>query len=181
MSPGIHTEKAFEDAVEAELLRRGWRSLLGDSHYDRELGLATAELWEFVGKTQAEKQQRLKSLSGGDTDAAMASFVQRVAAEIDARGVLDVLRRGVKDRGVQVELCYFRPGPLLADDALAEYDANVLTVARQLHFSVRDQSQSVDLALFVNGVPVASVELKNQMTGQSAELTGRAIPAAGPG
>ena len=170
MSPGIHTEKAFEDAVEAELLRRGWRASLGDSYYDQELGLATAELWEFVGKTQAKKHERLTSLSGGDVDAAMASFVRRVAQEIDARGVLDVLRRGVKDRGVQVELCYFRPGLLLADDALTEYNANVLTVARQLHFSVRDPNRSVDLALFVNGVPVASVELKNQMTGQSAEV-----------
>jgi type I restriction enzyme, R subunit len=170
MSPGIHTEKAFEDAVEAELLRRGWQASPGESYYDRELGLATAELWEFVGKTQAKKHERLTSLSGGDAGAAMSSFVRRVAAEIDARGVLDVLRRGVKDRGVQVDLCFFRPGLLLADDALAEYDANVLTVARQLHFSARDPKQSVDLALFVNGVPVASAELKNEMTGQSAEI-----------
>ena len=57
----------------------------------------------------------------------MRSFAIRVANEIDARGVLDVLRYGVKDRGVQVDLCYFRPGLPLAKDALREYNLNVVT------------------------------------------------------
>ena len=99
----------------------------------------------------------------------MRSFAIRVANEIDARGVLDVLRYGVKDRGVQVDLCYFRPGLLLAKDALREYNLNVVSVARQLHFSPRDKGDSVDLAFFVNGLPVASVELKNPMTRQNAD------------
>ena len=68
----------------------------------------------------------------------MRQFALRVAAEIDSRGVLDVLRQGVKDRGVQIDLAYFRPGHTLAAGALDEYNANVLTVARQLHFSFRD-------------------------------------------
>ncbi|MCK9894172.1 DEAD/DEAH box helicase family protein [Frankia sp. AgB32] len=83
--------------------------------------------------------------------------------------MLDVLRQGVRDRGVQIELAYFRPGHTLAVDALKEYDANVLTVARQLRFSAKNPNESVDLALFVNGLPVASIELKNGMTGQTAE------------
>ena len=167
MSPGVHTEFAFEERVEYELLRRGW--VRGPRLYDAELGLATPELWEFVGKTQVKRFEKLIELHGGDQSAAMRAFAIRVANEIDARGVLDVLRYGVKDRGVLVDLCYFRPGLLLAKDALKEYDANVLSVARQLHFSARDAAQSVDLAFFVNGLPVASVELKNPMTGQDAD------------
>jgi type I restriction enzyme R subunit len=167
MSPGVHTEFAFEERVEYELLRRGW--MRGPRGYDAELGLATPELWEFVGKTQVKRFEKLIELHGGDQSAAMRAFAIRVANEIDARGVLDVLRYGVKDRGVLVDLCYFRPGHTLAADALKEYDANVLSVARQLHFSARDAAQSVDLAFFVNGLPVASVELKNPMTGQDAE------------
>ena len=167
MTPGVHTEFAFEERVEYELLRRGW--IRGPRAYDAELGLATPELWEFVGKTQVKKFEKLIGLHGGDQTAAMRAFAIRVANEIDARGVLDVLRYGVKDRGVQVDLCYFRPGLLLAKDALKEYDANVLSVARQLHFSARDAGASVDLAFFVNGLPIASVELKNPMTGQDAE------------
>ena len=167
MSPGVHTEFAFEERVEYELLRRGW--IRGPRAYDAELGLATAEMWEFVGKTQVKKFEKLIELHGGDEPTAMLAFAIRVANEVDSRGVLDVLRHGVKDRGVLVDLCYFRPGHTLAAGALKEYDANVLSVERQLHFSARDAAQSVDLALFVNGLPVASVELKNPMTGQDAE------------
>jgi type I restriction enzyme, R subunit len=167
MSPGGYTEFAFEEAVEFQLLQRGW--VRGPRAYDAELGLATPELWEFVGKTQVKRFEKLIELQGGDQAAAMRAFAIRVANEIDARGVLDVLRHGVKDRGVLVDLCYFRPGHTLAADALKEYDANVLSVARQLHFSARDRHDSVDLAFFVNGLPVASVELKNPMTGQDAD------------
>ena len=135
----------------------------------RSLGSLLRRLWEFVGKTQVKQFEKLIELHGGDQAAAMRAFAIRVANEIDARGVLDVLRYGVKDRGVLVDLCYFRPGHTLAADALKEYDANVLSVARQLHFSARDAAQSVDLAFFVNGLPVASVELKNPMTGQDAD------------
>jgi len=167
MSPGAHTEFAFEERVEYELLRRGW--IRGPRAYDAELGLATPELWEFVGKTQVKRFEKLIEMHGGNQTAAMQAFAIRVANEIDARGVLDVLRYGVKDRGVHIDLCYFRPGLLIAKNALKEYDANVLSVARQLHFSARDTAQSVDLAFFVNGLPVASVELKNPMTAQNAD------------
>lgn len=168
MSPGVYTEFAFEEAVEFQLRQRGW--IRGPRGYDVELGLATPELWEFVGKTQVKRFEKLIELHGGDQGAAMRAFAIRVANEVDARGVLDVLRYGVKDRGVLVDLCYFRPGHTLAADALKEYDANVVSVARQLRFSARDRNDSVDLAFFVNGLPVASVELKNPMTGQGAEI-----------
>jgi type I restriction enzyme R subunit len=166
MSPSALGEHAFEDRVEEELLRRGW--VRGQGTYEAALGLDTGELFRFIGATQPKAWEKLIQLYG-DRATAQKQFAQRVASEIDARGVLDVLRQGVKDRGVQIALAYFRPGLLLAKDALAEYDENVLTVARQLHFSARDAKQSVDLALFVNGLPVASVELKNPNTRQDAE------------
>ena len=167
MSPGAHTERAFEDRVEYELLRRGWDVATG--LYSAELGIQTGALWEFVGKTQIKRWNKLLELQGGDQDIAMRQFALRVASEIDSRGVLDVLRRGVKDRGVQIDLAYFRPGHTLAEGALDEYNANRLSVVRQLHFSFRDTSLSVDMAFFVNGLPVATAELKNPNTGQDAD------------
>ena len=167
MSPGALGEQAFEVRVEDELLRRGWAR--GQRTYSQELALDTGELFKFVGATQARAWAKLIQLYGGDPNTAQKQFALRVAAEIDARGVLDVLRQGVKDRGVPIALAYFRPGLLLAADALDDYNKNVLTVARQLHFSARDAAQSVDMAFFVNGLPVASVELKNPNTGQRAE------------
>jgi type I restriction enzyme R subunit len=167
MSPGALGEQAFEIRVEDELLRRGW--VRGQGTYSAELGLDTGELFKFVGATQAKAWAKLVQLHGGNPDTAQKQFALRVTAEIDARGVLDVLRQGVKDRGVSIALAYFRPGLLLAADALDEYNQNVLTLARQLHFSARDTTLSVDMAFFVNGLPVASVELKNPNTGQRAE------------
>lgn len=167
MNPGAHTEYAFESRVEFELVARGWARAAGT--FSAELGIDTGEMFRFIGATQVKNWERLVELYGGDQATAQRQFAQRVAAEIDSRGVLDVLRQGVRDRGVQIDLTYFRPGHALAADALAEYNANVLTVARQLHYSVRDPHLSVDMALFVNGLPVATVELKNPNTGQNAD------------
>jgi type I restriction enzyme R subunit len=167
MNRGARTEFAFESRVEAELVDQGWEQAQGT--FGVELGIDTGEMFRFIGATQAMKWERLVDLYGGDPDTAQRQFAQRVAAEVDAGGVLDVLRQGVRDRGVQIDLAYFRPGHTLAADALAEYHANVLTVARQLHYSVRDPLLSVDMALFVNGLPVATVELKNPNTGQNAD------------
>jgi len=100
----------------------------------------------------------------------MRQFALRVASEIDSRGVLDVLRQGVEDRGVQMDLAYFRPGVAFAPRALEKYNANVLNVARQFHFGHGDPSQSVNLALFVNGLPVATIELGGPSAGQDGSI-----------
>lgn len=167
MKPAAHTENAFEARVEIELIARGWSRAQGT--FNVELGVDTGEMYRFIGATQIESWERLVGFYGDDQPTAQRQFAQRVAAEIDARGVLDVLRQGVRDRGVLINLAYFRPGHTLATDALAEYDANVLTVARQLHYSSRYPLKSLDMALFVNGIPVATVELKNPNTGQNAD------------
>ncbi|HET9893916.1 MAG TPA: DEAD/DEAH box helicase family protein [Streptosporangiaceae bacterium] len=167
MSHGAHTEYIFESRVEYELVARGWVRAQGT--FSAELGLDTGEMFRFIGATQATKWERLIELYGGDRNVAQRQFAQRVAAEVDARGVLDVLRQGVRDRGVQIELAFFRPGHTLAADALAEYNENVLTVARQLPYSVRHPRKMLDMALFVNGLPVATAELKNPNTGQNAD------------
>ncbi|TDB91038.1 type I restriction endonuclease subunit R [Actinomadura sp. KC216] len=158
---------AFEARVEAELLERGWSRAANT--FDAELGIDTGEMYRFIGATQPDRWEKLIELYSGVQTTAQRQFAQRVAAEIDARGVLDVLRRGVRDRGVQIDLAYFRPGHTLAADALAEYRENVLTVARQLHYSTRHPHRSLDMALFVNGLPVVTAELKNPNTGQSAD------------
>lgn len=162
MSPGAHIEREFEDRVEHELCAQSWDKAGGT--YRADLGLDTGELFRFIGRSQQKSWDMLIELYGGDQNTTQQQFAQRLASEIDARGVLDVLRRGVKDRGVAIDLAYFRPGHTLAADALREYHANVLTVARQLHFSARDPNKSVDLVLFVNGLPVATIELKNPNT-----------------
>lgn len=163
-----HREIAFEDAIERAMLDSGWRRGQA-SNYRRELGLDTAALFEFIGATQTEQWNQLLEFEGGDPDVAQRKFAERLGREIDSRGAVDVLRHGVKDRGLLFRLAYFRPAHTLADDALAQYEQNRLTVTRQLHYSTKEPDRSLDLVLFVNGVPVATAELKNPLTGQTVE------------
>src|SRR6266581_4086870 len=108
MSPGAHAERAFEDRVEHELLRYGWERASG--LYSAEMGIYTGALWEFVGRTQIKKWNKLIELYGGDPDVVRWRSAWRVGAETGARGVVDVRRQGGRGRGLQIELAYFRPG-----------------------------------------------------------------------
>lgn len=163
-----HHEVAFEDAIEAALLKSGWDQGQRDA-YRRDLGLDTDQMFSFIGATQIDTWEKLRAFYGADAGAAQRQFARRVAKEIDARGALDVLRHGVKDRGHLIRLAYFRPAHTLADDALVHYNENRLSVTRQLAYSESDRGKELDLALFVNGIPVATAELKNPFTGQTVE------------
>ena len=105
---------------------------------------------------------------GGDDELARQKFVQRLAQQIDERGTVDVLRHGVRDQNVEIRLSYRKPAFGVAPELVAHYDANRLTVTRQLPFDP-DSNKTVDLCLFLNGIPVATAELKNHLTGQNIE------------
>ena len=159
----VETEGAFENAVEEGLRAHGWEPGLSDT-YNHELGIDTSELAAFLGASQNDAWLRLQQEYGADETASIQRFAKRVAQQIDARGVLDVLRRGVNDRNAKIQLAYFRPAHTLAADALAEYYANRLTFVRQFRYSAKTPGRTLDMALFVNGIPIASVELKNHLT-----------------
>ncbi|MEV5829161.1 DEAD/DEAH box helicase family protein [Spirillospora sp. NPDC052242] len=169
MSP-VHHERAFGDAIVAAMVERGWRE--GDPRdYRTELGLDTGELYKFIGESQAESWERLLGLYGNDPDAAQLGFAKRLDQAIAQDGVLSVLRSGVKDRGVLIRLAYFKPDLVLDESVLAGYRANRLTVVRELEYATKqaDKGNRLDLALFLNGIPVATAELKNPLTGQGVE------------
>jgi type I restriction enzyme R subunit len=136
------------------------------THFDPVRGLDTAELFAFLGATQADEWERLKKLHGGDPDVAQAKFADRLAKELDSRGTVDVLRHGVVDLGVTIRLAYFRPAHGLTPELLHRYEANRLTVTRQLPYEA-ESIKTLDVCLLVNGLPVATAELKNPLTGQS--------------
>lgn len=163
----VHVEERFEDAIEASLLAAGWyRGASKD--YDVALGLDTAQLFAFISATQSKAWSKVLGYYGGDEGGARAKFAQRLAAEIDQRGPLDVLRHGLKDHGVKIDLAYFAPATTLAADLVDLHAANRLSVTRQLRYSATSGDE-LDLALFVNGIPTATAELKNPLTGQDVE------------
>jgi len=133
--------------------------------YDRGLCLIPDETLDFVLATQPKTWERLKQHHGEEVK---TRFLQRLAGEVGRRGTLDVLRNGVKDRGCKFDLAFFKPSSGL-NEALRElYRANQFCVIRQLHYSEKND-KSLDLALFLNGLPVFTAELKNPLSGQTVE------------
>ncbi len=159
-----HLESAFEAEIVAHLTAHGWRE--GDrAAYRRDLGLHVGELLGFVRETQPEAWDKLVRLHGGEERAGQR-LTKRVADELTSRGTIDVLRRGVVDLGVPVTVLYAEPAHELTPELRALYDTNRCTVVRQLPHSESNPLDAVDLALLVNGVPVATAELKTPTTGQ---------------
>src|SRR6266536_5631707 len=164
---GSHSEEAFEEAVEASLLGSGWLKAAA-GFFRPDLGLDTGELFAFIGTTQNAAWAEVIKRHGNVAGVAQDKFLARLASEIFKRGTVDVLRHGVVDQGVTIRLAYFRPAHGLTPELVEGYKANRLTVARQLRYEA-GSDRAVDLALFVNGIPVATVELKNQLTGQDVD------------
>ncbi|MCK4621317.1 MAG: type I restriction endonuclease subunit R [Desulfuromonadales bacterium] len=164
MTPSHPTEKKFEDHIEAHLLSSGYRK--GQSaDYDRELCLIPAEVIAFIAATQPTEYEKLQKQYGDATD---DNLCRRLAKEIGKRGSLDVLRKGIKDRGCAFRLSYFKPVSGMNPEHLALYRQNRFTVTRQLFYSTRNNN-SIDVAFFLNGLPLITCELKNSLTGQFVE------------
>ena len=162
-------ERAFEDAIELSLLSVGGYSKSVSDNFDRTLGLDTTELFDFLTATQARAWGQLVARGyGGDAAAARVGFAKRLAAAIDDRGTVDVLRHGVDDYGVAFHLAYFRPAHTLTSELQELYGANRVTVTRQFKYETTSES-SIDLALLLNGIPTATAELKNPLTHQTVE------------
>jgi type I restriction enzyme R subunit len=168
-------ERLFEDAITDHLVTsagylacKHGTHLTGVPDFDPALALDTAELFAFIGATQGDEWSRLVKNHGGDPNAAQRKFAQRLASQIDERGTIDVLRHGLVDQGVTMRLAFFKPAHGLTPELVERYEANRLTVTRQLPFDPAG-TKTLDLCLFVNGIPVATAELKNPLTGQSIE------------
>jgi type I restriction enzyme R subunit len=163
----VHVEERFEDAIEASLLGAGWHK--GSSKdYRPDLGLDVEQLFAFIHATQPKAWAKVLGYYGGDETTGRAKFARRLSEEIDQRGPLDVLRHGLKDHGVKITLAFFAPASALSSELVALHAANRLSVTRQLRYSAAT-SDELDLALFVNGIPTATAELKNPLTGQDVE------------
>ena len=142
----------------------GWNC--GDpDEYDREYCVDLGQLLAFLIETQPDTFEGLRLPEDGP---ARRKFLARLQGEISKRGVIDVLRKGVKDGPHHVELFYGTPSPGNVK-ATERYGQNRFSVTRQLRYS-RDQAQrALDLGLFINGLPISTFELKNSLTKQTVE------------
>jgi type I restriction enzyme R subunit len=131
--------------------------------YDRDLCLIARDALSFLYATQPKEWERFKEMHGEE---ARQRLLRRLASEVKRRGTLSVLRKGIKCDGCRFLLAYFRPSSGLNEELQRLYEANVFSVVRQLHYSDKAES-SLDLTIFLNGLPVFTAELKDPLTGQS--------------
>jgi len=159
----LQREIHFEDEICADLAAAGWLHTEGDAAtYDRTRALFPADVLAWVRATQPAAWAALSKNYGA---AAEATLLDRLRKSLDDRGTLDVLRHGVELLGLRhpVALAQFKPALAMNPDTLARYAANRLRVVRQVRYSLHNEN-AIDLVLFLNGVPVATAELKSDFT-----------------
>ncbi|NTU49709.1 MAG: DEAD/DEAH box helicase family protein [Desulfobulbaceae bacterium] len=161
----LTNERAFEEAIEQSLIDHGGYEKGDPVKFDRALAIDRDVLFRFIKVTQKDIWDALAGIHGADVE---KKFLYRLNQELEVRGMLDCLRHGVTDYGKKLSLAYFKPVSGLNPTTQKLYDQNILTVTRQVHFCVSDE-RSVDIVLLVNGLPVATIELKNQFTGQTVD------------
>jgi type I restriction enzyme R subunit len=152
--------------AEPDLFFGGMRYVLGNpSAYDRDHAVDLERLFEFLRATQPKV---LEQLGISEDSSKRQKFLARLQGEIAKRGIIDVLRKGIKHGPVSVDLFYGTPSPGNAK-AVELFAANIFSVTRQLHYSKDETQLALDLVLFINGLPVATFELKNRLTKQTVE------------
>lgn len=157
-------EAAFETVIEAHLLQNGYVQVAREG-FDRERAIFPETVLAFIRETQPKEWAKLEALHGDKTG---EQVLGDLCKWMDQNGALATLRHGFKCYGRTLHAAFFKAAHELNPELEARYAANRLGLTRQLHFSPRSE-KSLDVTLSLNGIPVATVELKNPLTGQRVE------------
>jgi type I restriction enzyme, R subunit len=161
--PGQTTEQAFESHVESLLLKQGGWQPGTNAEWDKARALFPARVFAFIEATQPKLWADMAAQHGSNLQ---PMLLDALGKELEIKGTLYVLRHGFKFYGKAFRLAYFKPAHTLSPDVLALYGHNQLTVTRQVACHLGDHS-TVDMVLAINGLPVATIELKNPGTHQT--------------
>lgn len=157
-----YKEKRFEQDIEEYLTTKGGY-LKGDPKaFDRIIALDRNTFISFIKQSQPKQWERFEKIYGADSE---KQIVERFCREVKMVGLLKVFRQGFTDRGIKFRAVYWKPETSINETSQQQYDANILHCTRQLHYSPKNEN-SIDIVLFINGIPVVSMELKCQFTGQ---------------
>ena len=164
------SEKTFEAFIEAYLISEegGWIKATDAGLRSKEscgMNLDIVTLTDFVKSTQPMAWKRFERMC---TINPVRQFYKSFENAVTQDGLISVLRYGFKHRGINFRVCYFKPESELNDLAVSNYQKNICQCIRQWHYSEQN-TNSIDMLLAVNGIPVIAVELKNQLTGQSVD------------
>ena len=148
-------EIGFEEYIEKQLVEVNGYRKQSSTAYLRSLCLDPEMVLEFMNATQSDAFGRLLDIHGDDTN---EKFFGRLTDEVKSRGVLDVLQNGFADHGVHFKMAYFPPNSGMNEETHRLYEANILSVMRQVHYSELETQLSLDTVIFLNGLHIFTVE-----------------------
>lgn len=160
----VHREIVLEDHLVAQLVSEQGYIERSPEDFDRDLALDRELVLRFVQETQPDAWKKLEAQYTGSAE---AEFFKQLEKGLKDRGTLDVLRRGFKMiPNINFAFCFFQPASGLNPELTRLFEANILSAMRQVRYS-RKNENAIDVVLFINGIPVATLELKNLLTGSN--------------
>jgi len=158
----LHQEKVVQEHLVSQLVAQQAYIEREPDQFDRASALDKALVLKFVRETQPDEWAKLEAQY---TTSAEGEFFKQLEKNLKSRSTLDVFRNGIKlIPGIKFSLCYFKPASSLNSDLVRFYEANILSAIQEVEYSLKHGNR-IDVVLFVNGIPVATLELKNSMTG----------------
>jgi type I restriction enzyme R subunit len=168
----LHKETAFEQHFVAQLVEGQGYVERTNSNYNPELVLDTEILINFIKQTQPDTWSLMEHKFGSKVE---EMFCKELDKKLKGSDIITVLREGIQFTwGANVKLCYFKPASNVNPNLEKLYNANILSAVRQVYYSVKDKGEkgknnSIDVVLFINGIPLVTLELKNSLTGQNIQ------------
>ncbi len=160
-----HTEERLEEAIEHCLISTHGYVKSTSEEFDPTLAMNPLRVINFIKSTQPKVWDSLESIHGTNTQSIVLDFLDK---ELSTKGMLKVLRHGYKCYGKKLRVAYFAPNNNKNPDTWYQYNKNELSITRQLYYSDKHK-KSLDIVLFLNGLPVITAELKNPMSGHTVE------------
>lgn len=161
ITPDSLKEKSFQTIVKDYLINDNGYIEGFNRDYDKEYALDTKCLFDFLETTQEKSMNRLKDIYNTNYK---SKIIENLDRQLRARGSIDVLKHGIKDYGVKLDLAYFKPPTDLNPDQFILYQQNILSVTEELNY---EGDKRIDLVIFLNGIPIITMELKNLFTNQN--------------
>ncbi|EPY3961398.1 type I restriction endonuclease subunit R [Campylobacter upsaliensis] len=155
-----YTEKDLESFIEAHLLESGYIKR-ESKDYDKSLGVDRELFLNFLHSTQAKTLQELEIRGIKEQE-----LLKRIFSQIQDKGIVKALQAGVKIRDITIKLAHPKPNSSANEKAIENYNKNIFSITRQLYFSEKN-NKSLDMVIFLNGLPLITMELKNPFTGQN--------------
>ncbi len=160
-------ERQFEEDIVTAMVKQGWQnpdSKAYNKKFDRQLGMVPSVFLDFIKTSQPKEWKRYEKIQGADAEQAL---LKRFDLVVHKNGLLKTIREGFKDRGIKFYPMFRHPETTMNQTTVKQYESNVFEVVRQLHYSPLNEN-SIDIVLFVNGIPIVSEELKCQFNGQDS-------------